>query len=106
YARPERNCVHCFFCPDAAANTPSTIGILVARFSHGPRLNNALGVLGAGQPIGHIIGLVLGIAFNFVRVPRKKKTQCFKGGLLTQTGMGYSGVSGSRQRDLFKCQTL
>ncbi|KAJ7293987.1 major facilitator superfamily-domain-containing protein [Mycena rebaudengoi] len=57
----------------AAANTPSAIGILVARFSHGPRLNNALGVLGAGQPIGHIIGLVLG-------------------GLLTQSHIGWRGM--------------
>ncbi|KAF9462499.1 major facilitator superfamily-domain-containing protein [Collybia nuda] len=44
----------------AAANTPSGIGLFVAHFPPGPSRNKAFGVLGAGQPIGFILGLVLG----------------------------------------------
>ncbi|KAJ7612113.1 major facilitator superfamily-domain-containing protein [Roridomyces roridus] len=44
----------------AAANTPAGIGIFVGYFPQGPRRNNAFGVLGAGQPVGYILGLVLG----------------------------------------------
>ncbi|KAF8190405.1 major facilitator superfamily domain-containing protein [Mycena galopus ATCC 62051] len=44
----------------AAANTPSGIGLLSASFPPGPKRNKAYGVLGAGQPIGFILGLILG----------------------------------------------
>ncbi|KAF8190651.1 major facilitator superfamily-domain-containing protein [Mycena galopus ATCC 62051] len=44
----------------AAANTPAAIGIIASHFPPGPRRNTALGVLGAGQPLGYILGLVLG----------------------------------------------
>ncbi|KAJ7753402.1 major facilitator superfamily-domain-containing protein [Mycena maculata] len=44
----------------AAANTPAGIGIFVRYFPRGSRRNNAFGVLGAGQPVGYILGLVLG----------------------------------------------
>ncbi|KAJ7718958.1 major facilitator superfamily-domain-containing protein [Mycena maculata] len=44
----------------AAANTPAGIGIFVGHFPRGSRRNNAFGVLGAGQPVGYILGLVLG----------------------------------------------
>ncbi|KAJ7359135.1 major facilitator superfamily domain-containing protein [Mycena albidolilacea] len=44
----------------AAANTPSGIGLLSASFPPGPKRNNAYGVLGAGQPLGFILGLILG----------------------------------------------
>ncbi|KAJ7607813.1 major facilitator superfamily [Mycena polygramma] len=44
----------------AAANTPAGIGIIVAHFPPGARRNTAFGVLGAGQPLGYILGLVLG----------------------------------------------
>jgi MFS family permease len=46
----------------AAANTPSGIGLFVAHFPPGPRRNKAFGILGAGQPLGFILGLVLGIS--------------------------------------------
>lgn len=44
----------------AAANTPAGIRLLTTHFAPGPRRNQAFGVLGAGQPIGFILGLVLG----------------------------------------------
>ncbi|KAF7325316.1 MFS general substrate transporter [Mycena venus] len=44
----------------AAANTPSGIGLLSASFPPGPKRNKAYGVLGAGQPLGFILGLILG----------------------------------------------
>ncbi|KAJ6552790.1 major facilitator superfamily-domain-containing protein [Mycena capillaripes] len=44
----------------AAANTPAGISIFVGYFPQGPRRNNAFGILGAGQPVGYILGLVLG----------------------------------------------
>ncbi|KAJ6606046.1 major facilitator superfamily-domain-containing protein [Mycena vulgaris] len=44
----------------AAANTPAGISIFVGHFPQGYQRNNAFGVLGAGQPIGYILGLVLG----------------------------------------------
>jgi MFS family permease len=44
----------------AAANTPAGISIFVGHFPQGSRRNNAFGVLGAGQPVGYILGLVLG----------------------------------------------
>jgi hypothetical protein len=53
----------------AAANTPSGIGLFVAHFPQGSRRNKAFGVLGAGQPLGFILGLVLGLStlFGFYR---------------------------------------
>ncbi|KAK7028533.1 MFS general substrate transporter [Favolaschia claudopus] len=44
----------------AAANTPAGIGIIASHFPPGPRRNTAFGVLGAGQPLGYILGLILG----------------------------------------------
>ncbi|KAJ7888691.1 major facilitator superfamily-domain-containing protein [Mycena olivaceomarginata] len=44
----------------AAANTPAGIGIITSHFPAGPRRNTAFGILGAGQPLGYILGLVLG----------------------------------------------
>ncbi|KAF7307454.1 MFS domain-containing protein [Mycena indigotica] len=44
----------------AAANTPSGIGLLSAFFPPGRKRNVAYGVLGAGQPLGFILGLLLG----------------------------------------------
>ncbi|KAH8827157.1 major facilitator superfamily domain-containing protein [Flagelloscypha sp. PMI_526] len=44
----------------AAANTPAALGIVVEYFPPGADRNRALGILGAFQPIGWIIGLVLG----------------------------------------------
>lgn len=43
-----------------AANTPAGIGIFSNYFPPGPKRNQAFGVLGAGQPVGFIMGLVLG----------------------------------------------
>jgi MFS family permease len=43
----------------AAANTPAGIGLFVANFPPGARRNQAFGVLGAGQPIGFILGTFL-----------------------------------------------
>jgi MFS family permease len=45
----------------AAANTPAGIGLFVAYFPQGPQRNRAFGFLGAGQPLGFILGLVLGM---------------------------------------------
>jgi MFS family permease len=47
----------------SACNTPSGIGILSAHFPPGPKRNIAYGALGAGQPIGFIMGLVLGASY-------------------------------------------
>ncbi|KIK54808.1 hypothetical protein GYMLUDRAFT_48358 [Collybiopsis luxurians FD-317 M1] len=44
----------------AAANTPAGIRIFVSHFPAGPSRNKAFGILGAGQPLGFILGLVLG----------------------------------------------
>ncbi|KAJ6474476.1 major facilitator superfamily [Mycena vitilis] len=44
----------------AATNTPAGIGIIISYFPPGPRRNTAFGVVGAGQPLGYILGLVLG----------------------------------------------
>ncbi|KAF8204419.1 major facilitator superfamily domain-containing protein [Mycena galopus ATCC 62051] len=44
----------------AAANTPSGLGLFSAFFPPGAKRNKAYGVLGAGQPLGFILGLVLG----------------------------------------------
>ncbi|KAF7347388.1 MFS general substrate transporter [Mycena venus] len=44
----------------AAANTPSGLGLFSAFFPPGPKRNKAYGVLGAGQPLGFILGLILG----------------------------------------------
>ncbi|KAF8209116.1 major facilitator superfamily domain-containing protein [Mycena galopus ATCC 62051] len=44
----------------AAANTPAGIGIVVSHFPPGPQRNAAFGVLGAGQPLGYMLGLFLG----------------------------------------------
>ncbi|KAJ7444946.1 major facilitator superfamily domain-containing protein [Mycena latifolia] len=44
----------------AAANTPSGLGLFAAFFPPGPKRNKAYGVLGAGQPLGFILGLILG----------------------------------------------
>ncbi|KAJ7826961.1 major facilitator superfamily domain-containing protein [Mycena leptocephala] len=44
----------------AAANTPAAIGIILC-FPPGPRRNTAFEVLGAGQPLGYIFGLVVGM---------------------------------------------
>ncbi|KAJ7248864.1 major facilitator superfamily [Mycena haematopus] len=48
----------------AAANTPAGIGILASHFPPGPRRNTAFGILGAGQPLGYILGLFLGGIFS------------------------------------------
>ena len=47
----------------SAANTPAAIGVFTAAFPPGKKRNRALGALGAGQPTGFILGLVLGICF-------------------------------------------
>ncbi|KAJ6614652.1 major facilitator superfamily-domain-containing protein [Mycena sp. CBHHK59/15] len=65
----------------AAANTPAGIGIFVAHFPPGSRRNNAFGVLGAGQPIGYILGLVLGGLFSQSRVT-------WRGLFYVQAGLG------------------
>ncbi|KAH8832607.1 major facilitator superfamily domain-containing protein [Flagelloscypha sp. PMI_526] len=44
----------------AAATTPASLGIVVEHFPPGGDRNRVLGILGAFQPIGWIIGLVLG----------------------------------------------
>ncbi|THV01071.1 MFS general substrate transporter [Dendrothele bispora CBS 962.96] len=44
----------------AAANTPAGVSLFVHYFPPGPTRNRAFGILGAGQPIGFILGLVLG----------------------------------------------
>ncbi|KAJ7185443.1 major facilitator superfamily-domain-containing protein [Mycena filopes] len=44
----------------AAANSPTGVSILMSHFPPGPRQNYAFGALGAGQPLGYILGLVLG----------------------------------------------
>ncbi|KAJ6601340.1 major facilitator superfamily domain-containing protein [Mycena vulgaris] len=44
----------------AAANTPSGLGLFAASFPPGPKRNKAYGVMGAGQPLGFILGLILG----------------------------------------------
>ncbi|KAJ7581456.1 major facilitator superfamily domain-containing protein [Mycena floridula] len=44
----------------AAANTPAALGLVVEHFPPGAGRNRALGILGAFQPIGWILGLVLG----------------------------------------------
>ncbi|KAF7337738.1 MFS domain-containing protein [Mycena sanguinolenta] len=44
----------------AAANTPSGLGLFSAFFPPGSKRNKAYGVLGAGQPLGFILGLILG----------------------------------------------
>ncbi|KAF7302552.1 MFS domain-containing protein [Mycena chlorophos] len=44
----------------AAANTPSGVGLLATFFPPGPKRNAAYGVMGAGQPLGFILGLLLG----------------------------------------------
>ncbi|KAJ6567324.1 major facilitator superfamily-domain-containing protein [Mycena vulgaris] len=48
----------------AAANTPAGMAIIVSRFPPGSDRNLAFGVLGAGQPLGYILGLVLGGIFS------------------------------------------
>ncbi|KAJ7626866.1 major facilitator superfamily-domain-containing protein [Roridomyces roridus] len=57
----------------AAANTPAGIGIFAAYFPEGPARNNAFGILGAGQPIGYILGLVVG-------------------GIITQSSLSWRGI--------------
>ncbi|KAF7302550.1 MFS domain-containing protein [Mycena chlorophos] len=44
----------------AAANTPSGVGLVAAFFPPGPKRNTAYGVIGAGQPLGFILGLFIG----------------------------------------------
>ncbi|KAK7063775.1 MFS general substrate transporter [Favolaschia claudopus] len=44
----------------AAANTPSGLGLFAAFFPPGGKRNKAYGVLGAGQPLGFILGLIFG----------------------------------------------
>ncbi|KAK7461922.1 hypothetical protein VKT23_008353 [Stygiomarasmius scandens] len=44
----------------AAANTPAGVSLFVKYFPPGPARNRAFGILGAGQPIGFIFGLILG----------------------------------------------
>ncbi|KAF5367005.1 hypothetical protein D9758_003849 [Tetrapyrgos nigripes] len=44
----------------AAANTPAGISLFSKYFPPGPARNRAFGSLGAGQPIGFILGLILG----------------------------------------------
>ncbi|KAJ7496663.1 major facilitator superfamily domain-containing protein [Mycena latifolia] len=65
----------------AAANTPAGIGIFMSHFPPGPRRNNAFGVLGAGQPLGYILGLVLGGLFSQSRVT-------WRGIFYVQAGLG------------------
>ncbi|KAF7370105.1 MFS general substrate transporter [Mycena sanguinolenta] len=48
----------------AAANTPAAIGILGSRFPPGSRRNTVFSILGAGQPLGSILGLILGGLFS------------------------------------------
>ncbi|KZP16508.1 MFS general substrate transporter [Athelia psychrophila] len=44
----------------SACNTPAAFGIFSSYFPPGPKRNAAYGALGAGQPVGYIMGLVLG----------------------------------------------
>lgn len=44
----------------SAANTPAGISIISSYFPPGKKKNTAFAVLGAGQPIGYIIGMILG----------------------------------------------
>lgn len=44
----------------SACNTPAGIGIFGAYFPPGFKRNKAFGALGAGQPVGFIMGLILG----------------------------------------------
>ncbi|KAJ6615199.1 major facilitator superfamily domain-containing protein [Mycena sp. CBHHK59/15] len=65
----------------AAANTPAGIGIFVGHFPPGARRSNAFGVLGAGQPIGYILGLVLSGVISQSRVS-------WRGIFYVQAGLG------------------
>lgn len=47
----------------AAANTPAGTGLIGANFD-GESKNRAFAVLGAGQPLGYICGLVIGAIFS------------------------------------------
>ncbi|THH29699.1 hypothetical protein EUX98_g4482 [Antrodiella citrinella] len=44
----------------SAANTPAGIAIISSYFPPGKAKNRAFSILGAGQPIGYIVGLILG----------------------------------------------
>ena len=44
----------------SAANTPAAIGLCSSYFPPGPKRTKAYSALGAGQPVGFILGLVLG----------------------------------------------
>ncbi|KAF7349750.1 MFS general substrate transporter [Mycena sanguinolenta] len=48
----------------AAANTPAAIGVLASRFPPGSRRNTAFSILGAAQPLGYMLGLILGGLFS------------------------------------------
>ncbi|KAJ7185431.1 major facilitator superfamily-domain-containing protein [Mycena filopes] len=61
----------------AAANTPAGVSILMSHFPPGPRQNNAFGVLGAGQPLGFILGLLI---------------YYLKGGLFCQSRATWRGI--------------
>ena len=51
----------------AAANTPAGISIISSYFPPGKSKNTAFAVLGAGQPIGYIIGMILGTSARVSR---------------------------------------
>jgi MFS family permease len=44
----------------AAANTPAAFALITTHFPPGPLRGKAIGIMGAGQPLGFIIGIVLG----------------------------------------------
>jgi MFS family permease len=51
----------------AAANTPTGVGILTNHFEEGSARNRAIAVLGAGQGVGYVTGLVIGIVTIYAK---------------------------------------
>lgn len=78
----------------AAANTPGSIRVLTSHFPPGNRRSQAFGILGAGQPIGFILGLIAGqstitlLTVLFETDLRVPKAACFP--VIAPPGAQYS----------------
>ncbi|KZP16560.1 MFS general substrate transporter [Athelia psychrophila] len=67
----------------SACNTPAAFGILSSYFPPGPKRNAAYGALGAGQPVGYIMGIVIGVSALV-------EDQC---GAMSTAGLGFFFVA-------------
>lgn len=76
----------------AAANTPAGISIISSYFPPGKAKNRAFSILGAGQPIGYIVGLILGMYDVDIPMLCYITNPYSPGGILAQSSISWRAI--------------